>query len=76
MSSRQAAEHARLAATVSVGCLLGSHAFAHCDLAIPRLAAGWTDSLFPAADAAGFTENAAPPLRVGLPYTWDTADTF
>jgi len=48
-----------------VGHLLGSHAFAHCVIAIPRLAAGGTDDVFPAADAAGFTENAAPPLRVG-----------
>ena len=55
MSSRQAAEHARLAVGVSVGSLSGSHAFAHCVIAIPRLAAGGTGRVFPAADVAGFT---------------------
>ena len=31
---------------VSMGSLLGSHAYAHCGIAIPRLATGATDSGF------------------------------
>ena len=37
------------------GGLSGSHAYAHCVIAIPRLAAGGTGRVFPAADVAGFT---------------------
>ncbi|MCX4332723.1 MAG: hypothetical protein OSJ25_04655, partial [Paramuribaculum sp.] len=47
-------EHARLAVSVSMGCQLGSQAYAHCVIAIPRLSADETYSVF-------------PPLRFGLP---------
>ena len=40
-------EHARLEVCVSVGRLLDSYAYAHCDTAIPRLVAGGTDRVSP-----------------------------
>jgi len=60
ISPRQAAEHARLAAPESMGSLV-AHAYAHCGIAIPRLAAGRTDSVFPRSSRSGFYK--APRLR-------------
>lgn len=43
---------------------LSSHAYAPCGIAIPRLAAYGTDSVSPAAYAAGFKEISAPRLSI------------
>ncbi len=53
--------HARLAFGISVGSVPGSHAYAHCVIAIPRLAAGATDSVFPRSLRSGFYKT--PRLR-------------
>jgi len=46
---------------------LGSHAYAHCVIAIPRLAAGGTDIVFPRSLRSGFYRkrgSAAPSWQI------------